>query len=268
MAAATPPACVGPAQLLTADGKGAQPHRPPTVNGQAEKRAAPESGSKSPHKAKKQRVSSDPKGSQVGLEVGHEAKTLVQPETVGLSSMQNHPTPCRVVPEQNQPRPRRVVPEQVSPVPNPRPAGVHSKRNPIHEVASRGMVHAVQHRMGTSGCNGLGQGSPAASSWQQPRRHNSPTSSSLIAAAVLGEEAEGGSQAEDSSNDGSEQGSEGGSKEASQLEAGVSEGSEKGSEGAQPAKLLGEFGTAGDAWWQDFIAAKEKMLNDVLQAIP
>ncbi len=71
---------------------------------------------------------------------------------------------------------------------------------------------------------------------------------------MVGQEAEECSQAEDSSYDGSEGRSE--------------EGSEGGSEGVQPSKLLVDFGEAGDAWWQDFIAAKEQMLNDILQATP
>lgn len=40
---------------------------------------------------------------------------------------------------------------------------------------------------------------------------------------------------------------------------------EEGSEGVEPSKLLVEFGTASDAWWNDFIAAKEEMLTEVLQ---
>ncbi|KAL3145733.1 hypothetical protein ABBQ32_003262 [Trebouxia sp. C0010 RCD-2024] len=261
MAARPVPAPLGAAPLLTAVGKSAQPHRPPTVAAQAEKRAAPVSGSNTPHKAKKQRISSNLECSQAGLKDGLDADTVVLPEIVGLSSVRNHSKPCRMVPEQNQSKPRRVVPEQILPVPSPRPAGVHSKQNLTPEVAPTGLVHGVQHRMGSSGCMGQGQSSPKASSWQKPWRPNSPKTDSHTAAAVLGEEAEECcSQAEDSSYDGSEEGSE----EAPQLEEGVDEGSE----GVPPSKLLVEFGASGDAWWQDFIAAKEQMLNDVLQAIP
>ena len=48
----------------------------------------------------------------------------------------------------------------------------------------------------------------------------------------------------------------------------MDEGSEEGSQGGQPSKLIVEFGAVGDAWWHDFIAAKEKMLKDVLQVRP
>ena len=50
-------------------------------------------------------------------------------------------------------------------------------------------------------------------------------------------------------------------------DSGVDEGSQEGSEGVEPSKLLVEFGSAGDAWWHDFIAAKEEMLAEVLQVI-
>ena len=42
-------------------------------------------------------------------------------------------------------------------------------------------------------------------------------------------------------------------------------GSELGSGGVEPGKVLMEFGSAGDLWWNDFITAKEEMLTDVLQ---
>lgn len=52
-------------------------------------------------------------------------------------------------------------------------------------------------------------------------------------------------------------------------DTGTDEGPEgsadEGSEGVEPSKLLVEFGTASDAWWNDFIAAKEEMLTEVLQ---
>ncbi len=49
------------------------------------------------------------------------------------------------------------------------------------------------------------------------------------------------------------------------VEEGLEGGSQEGSEGVEPSKLLVEFGSAGDAWWHDFIAAREEMLAEVLQ---
>ena len=51
------------------------------------------------------------------------------------------------------------------------------------------------------------------------------------------------------------------------VDEGLEGGSQEGSEGVEPSKLLVEFGSAGDAWWHDFIAAKEEMLAEVLQVI-
>lgn len=52
------------------------------------------------------------------------------------------------------------------------------------------------------------------------------------------------------------------------VDEGLEGGSQEGSEGVEPSKLLVEFGSAGDAWWHDFIAAKEEMLAEVLQVTP
>ena len=52
------------------------------------------------------------------------------------------------------------------------------------------------------------------------------------------------------------------------VDEGLEGGSQEGSEGVEPNKLLVEFGAAGDAWWHDFIAAKEEMLAEVLQVTP
>ncbi len=52
------------------------------------------------------------------------------------------------------------------------------------------------------------------------------------------------------------------------VEEGLQGASQEGSEGVEPSKLLVEFGSAGDAWWHDFIAAKEEMLAEVLQVTP
>lgn len=52
------------------------------------------------------------------------------------------------------------------------------------------------------------------------------------------------------------------------VEEGLEAGSQEESEGMEPSKLLVEFGSAGDAWWHDFIAAKEEMLAEVLQVTP
>ena len=53
-------------------------------------------------------------------------------------------------------------------------------------------------------------------------------------------------------------------------ESGLEEGSEGGleagsSEGSDPSREVAEFGSGGDLWWNDFITAKEQMLQDVLQ---
>ncbi|DBA84407.1 TPA: hypothetical protein ACH3X1_006045 [Trebouxia sp. C0004] len=52
------------------------------------------------------------------------------------------------------------------------------------------------------------------------------------------------------------------------VDEGLEGGSPEGSEGVEPSKLLVEFGSAGDAWWHDFIAAKEEMLAEVLRDDP
>jgi hypothetical protein len=52
------------------------------------------------------------------------------------------------------------------------------------------------------------------------------------------------------------------------VDVGLDGGSQEGSEGVEPSKLLVEFGSAGDAWWHDFIAAKEEMLAEVLHVTP
>lgn len=259
LAARIPPAPLFTVPQLTDDGKLAPSHRLATVSRQAEKRAAPASGKHTLHKAKKQRISSDLESSRVVLESAHGADTVVHPGMAELSSVEH------------QPKPRRVVPEQILPV--PRPADVTSKQKPLQEDPPGGRVHGFQPRMSSIGCKGRGSGPSEGSRWQQPSCHNSPTSDAYIAAAGLGEEAEECLQAEDSSYDDSEEGSEEsqegleeGSEDALQLEGGLGEGSEGGSEGGQPSKLIVEFGAAGDAWWHDFIAAKEEMLNDVLQA--
>ena len=235
-----------PPPLLTADGNLAPSHRHPMISRPAGKRFAPEADRVASPAAKKQRTLSGP-GVSVP-ELGLDAKKAMQPKQAELGSIQSRA------------KPRRVVPEQVLPVSNYNIAAISSRPEGVRRVVPEEVD--CDHKINSS----IKRSDPSAgqvSSRQLSSQHAMPLSQSHLAATRQHPEEDEGDclTSEGSSCDSSEEGSE----ETSEIDGGSDEGSEGGSEGGQPSKVIVEFGAAGDAWWHDFIAAKEEMLNDVLQ---
>lgn len=235
-----------PAPLLTADGNLAPSHRHRTVSRPSGKRLAPEASRPPSPAAKKQRSWSALGMSEGVPESGLDTRTATQPKETDLGSIQR------------QAKPRRVVPEQILPVLNSDIAAMSSRQKLGHRIVPE--ETDCDHRIG-SRSKRLDPSSCQMSGRQLSSQHAKPTSHALLAAMRQHPEEDEGDSSEDSSYDSSGEGSE----EASELDGGSDEGSEGGSEGGQPSKVIAEFGAAGDAWWHDFIAAKEEMLNDVLQ---
>ena len=234
-----------PAPLLTAAGNLAPSHRHPMISGPSGKRLASEADRVASPAVKKQRTLSE-----LGIsasELGLDARTASQSKQAELASIPSGP------------KARRVVPEQILPVLNSN-AAMSSRLEGVHEILPEETNH--DHRISSSSKR-LDPSACQVSSTQRPSQHAMPTLHSHLAAVRQHPEEDEGdcSTSEGSSYDGSEEGSE----EASEGDGGSDEGSEGGSEGGQPSKVIVEFGAAGDAWWHDFIAAKEEMLNDVLQ---
>ena len=184
-------------------------------------------------------------------ELGPGARTATQSRQAELGCIQSRA------------KPRRVFPEQILPVVSSDSVTKSSRHEAARRVVPEEMVpgHRISSnskRLDPSACQ---------VARQQPTQQAMPTlHSHLAAVGQLAEEEDGDcSTSESSSYDGSEEESA----EASELDEGSDEGLEGGSEGGseeeQPSKVIVEFGAAGDAWWHDFIAAKEEMLNDILQ---
>lgn len=243
---AVPRICLAPP--LTADGNLTPSHRHLTISRPSGKRLAAEADRVAPLAAKKQRTWSSLGLSESTPELELNARTATQPKQVELGSVQSRPTP------------RRVVPEQLLPVRNSNNGATSSKLGAAHRIVCEEMTD--DHRISSSS-RSLDLSSCQVSSRQHQGQQAMPTSLSHLAAVRQHADEDEGecSTSESSSNDGTEEGSE----EASELDGGSDAGLEGGSEGVQPSKVIAEFGAAGDAWWHDFIAAKEKMLNDVLQ---
>ena len=140
---------------------------------------------------------------------------------------------------------RRIVPLQVGP----------AAQTAATSVSTRGASQAASHRV-TSEQTQLSHGRRTSSSssrlsqqeeeddMQQPRFAGRSSHRQTLDSASPGVGSDSG------------------------VDEGLEGGSQEGSEGVEPGKLLVEFGSAGDAWWHDFIAAKEEMLAEVLQVTP
>ena len=160
--------------------------------------------------------------------------------------------------------PRRLVPQQILPVENLNIGATSSRQGVPGRIVPEEVTGSDQHM--TSGDSKRGDPSACqVSRKQQACEHAMPESHSHLAAVsqhLEKDDEEDYSLTGDSSSGGSGEGSE----EASELEG--DEGSDGGSDEGQPSKVIAEFGAAGDAWWHDFIAAKEEMLNTVLLVRP
>lgn len=148
-----------------------------------------------------------------------------------------------------QPKPRRVIPEQiVSAVDMIKSARVSTSPGQPHRI--------ISEIIDTDHCRNSNSSSKMAVS---DRRHMSAVKRNS-GLAMCGSD-DSSSQLPSDSGDSSCAGSDEEPEDGLDAEGGL----DGGSEGGQPSKLIAEFGAAGDAWWNDFIAAKEEMLTDVLQ---
>lgn len=236
------------ASLFTADSKLTPSQRQPSTSRPPGKRLAPESAIATAHAAKKQRSKTSEALSQPQVGTG----TALQTKAAELGLVQS----CA--------GPRRLVPQQILPIDNSNTGATSSRQGLPRRVVPEKVTSSDQH---TTSSDSKRADPSTCQVKQQAYEHAMPKSHSHLATASqhLDEDEE-----EDYllSGDRSHGGSEAGSDEACELEEGSDEGSDGGSEEGQPSKVIAEFGAAGDAWWHDFIAAKEEMLNTVLLVGP
>ena len=226
------------AHALTAQGRHARavPGLSP-----AGKRAAPASHKHAVHVAKKSRIASEAGDSFHGFEADTSNAVKARLPAVHVIQVQLQS--------------RRVVPQQVaSAAASPQPGHVSSSTKPAHRIIPEMLTTAPGRNTSSCGKKSFSGRACDLHRTSALRMCDSEALSNL-SNRLSHEEDTAYSDTADSSHCASEDLSQ----EALEV------GSEGEAEEAQPGKLLVEFGAAGDAWWNDFIAAKEEMLTDVLQ---
>lgn len=244
-AAAESPPPLRPASLFTADSNLTSSQRHPTTSRPPRKRSASWATTIA-HAAKKQRSQISEALSQP--QVGTGAATRTKPTEIGR--LQSHAGP------------RRLVPQQSLPVENLNIGATSSRQGVPRRIVPEEVTGSDQHT--TSSDSKRGDPSACQVSRKQQACEHAVAESHHVAASqhLDQDDEEDHSLTGDSSSGGSGEGPE----EASELEG--DEGSDGGSDEGQPSKVIADFGAAGDAWWHDFIAAKEDMLNTVLLVRP
>ena len=223
-----------PAEVPKAGSRQTLSDRPDAVNRLTGKRLAPALGNRTLNPAKKVRTAEESDNSEHLTEPQHDISPVMQTQQADV-----HPS-------QHQPKARRVIPEQI--------ISAVDQTKSAHISISPGAYRSLPEMIEADQCR---KSSSTGKRAYLDRRHVSqasplaPHGSDNLCSQLP-------SDFGDSSVNRSDQDSED--------DVDGEEGSEGGSEDGQPSKLFVEFGAAGDAWWNDFIAAKEEMLTDVLQA--
>ena len=181
------------------------------------------------------------------LGTGPKPDSGIEPDSVQLT----HPAQSQLLAVHDQPAvtapplSRRIVPLQVGSATQTAATSLSTLgagQAASHRIASE-QTHISHGRRGSSSSSRLSQ-QEEEDDMQQPRVAGRSLHRQILDSASPGVELSSG------------------------VDEGLEGGSQEGSEGVEPSKLLVEFGSAGDAWWHDFIAAKEEMLSEVLQVTP